>query len=116
MSQEVELFLKIVEKVSDGKVKVAASDPLNTIFHEGLQPLEFELALYSLEATLGRLIEPSFYESAIEDHLLTPIDAFLRQYLSKAVNQHPLFVTEIFKKFHQSASWENQEVNKPGHN
>ena len=116
MEREIELFLEIVKEVSDGKILAQATDPLNVIFDEGLSPIEFELALYSLEASSHREIAQEFYEGAIKDHLAKPIGSFLREYLSKESLADPLFVTKVFKRFYLSAIWQAEEDNEPGDN
>ena len=116
MTKETILFLQILNEISDGKISVEATAPLNAIFEQGLEPLDFELALYSLEASTGREIAQAFYEGTIDDHLTKPIASFLRQYLSKPVARDPLFITKVFKKFRKSAQWEHEEASEPGSN
>jgi len=116
MTKETKLFLQILKEASNGKVQVKATDPVAVIFEQGLEPIEFELALYSLEATTGRELAQAFYEGTIEDHLAKPIESFLRQYLTKPVSSDPLFITRVFKKFHKSANWEHEEASEPGNN
>lgn len=48
----------------------------------------------------------------------SPLLVQLRQprYLPNERTIDPLFVTEVFKKFYQSALWQNEEDNEPGEN
>ena len=116
MNKETDLFIQILAETSSGKVRVSATDPIGAIFEQGLEPIEFELALYSLEATTNREIKQAFYEGTVEDHLDKPITDFLREYLSKTPVRDPMFITKVLKKFHTSTKWENDEQNEPGKN
>jgi len=116
MTKETKLFLQILKEISDGRIRIEATAPLNAIFEQGLDPLDFELALYSLEATTGRKIAQAFYKGSIDQHLTKPIASFLGQYLSKALTRDPLFITKVFKRFRKSAQWEHEEASEPGRN
>ena len=116
MKTETELFLDILYEISSGKVRLKATDRVGAIFERGLGPIEFELALYSLEATTSREIVEALYAGVIEDQVDKRIDDFLSEHLSKTPVQDPMFITKVFKKFHTSAKWENEEQNEPGKN
>ena len=110
------LFLRIVKEMSDGRILLKPSDPIAELFSRGFQPLDFEQALYSLEATTGRKIKQKFYEGAIEDYLAQPIGSFLNQWLGKAESRDPLFIAKVMRKFRQSAEWKQEEATEPGKN
>ena len=116
MSKDTDLFLQILTEVSEGKLRLNPTDTIAAIFEQGLQAVEFELALYSLEATTHREIAQDFYEGAIDDHWEKSISDFLGQYLSKSRESDTMFVTKVFKKFYQSTQWHQQEQNESGSN
>lgn len=116
MSKEAQLFLQILNEISDGKIQAEPTELLAVIFDRGLEPLDFELVLYSLEATTGRKLKQAFYEGKIENYFATPIESFVRRFLSKRVSRDPLYIAKVFKKFRRSTQWEHTETAEPGNN
>jgi CRISPR/Cas system-associated endoribonuclease Cas2 len=118
MSDPVKLFLKIAELVSDGKIRLKPSSKIGELFQDPaiFGPLEYELCIYSLEATLGRQIDESFYEGDATKDLNAAISDFITQYLHDEVSSDPLFIARQFKKFAKSARWEGDEKAEPGKN
>ena len=114
----VKLFLKIVETVSKGRLRLKPRSPIKELFQDPtiFGPLEYELCLYSLEATLRRELDDSFYEGDAAKDFETTITDFIAQYLHEDVSDDPLFVARQFKKFAKSAGWEGDEKAEPGPN
>lgn len=118
MNDPAKLFLKIVETVSKGRVRLKPTSKVKELFRELpiFCPLEYELALYSLEASVQREIDDSFYEGGVEKDFEMPISDFIAKYLHEEVSSDPLFVTRQFMKFATSAGWEADEKTEPGPN
>lgn len=118
MQDPVELFLRIIDLVSDGRLRLTRDSKIGDLFQDLLifSPLDYELSLYSLEATLCRKINDSFYEGGAEKDLDTTIEDFIRQYLDRTVPDDLLFIARQFKKFAKSAQWDGEERAEPGKN
>jgi hypothetical protein len=118
MKDPVRLFLKIVQLVSDGKIRLKRTSKIGELFQDPsvFGTLEYELCLYSLEASLGREIDDSFYDGDATKDLDTTISDFIAQYLHDEISDDPLFVARQFKKFAKSAGWESDEKAEPGKN
>ena len=114
----VSLYIKIIRTVSQGRLRPKSNTRIGELFRDPtiFGPLEYELCLYSLEATLRREIDDSFYKGSVEKDFGTTIADFIAQYLHHEVSDDPLFVTRQFKKFAKSANWEGDEKARPGRN
>ncbi len=114
----VRLFLKIVEAVSGGRLRLKPNSTIGELFQDPTTfgPLEYELSLYSLEATLRRELDDSFYEGDATKDLETTITDFIALYLHDRVSDDPLFVARQFEKFAKSAGWEGDQKAEPGKN
>src|SRR5207249_8455412 len=95
----VELFLKIIETVSNGRLRLSPLSTISELFQDPavFGPLEYELCLYSLEATLRRELDDSFYKGDATKDFATTIADFVGQYLHDEVSDDPLFVTRQLK-------------------
>ena len=118
MNDPVQLFLKIIKTVSEGRLLLKRDSRIRDLFQDPtvFGPLEYEICLYSLEATLRREIDASFYKGVAEKDFETTIAGFIAQYLHDEVSDDPLFITQQFKKFAKSAGWEADERAEPGKN
>ena len=118
MKNDVKLFLKIVETVSNGRLQLRPESKISELFEdlEAFGPLQYEICLYSLEATLKREIDESFYKGSAEKDFDTTISDFVAKYLRDEVSRDPLFVTRQFIKYAKSARWEHDDNAKPGRN
>jgi hypothetical protein len=118
MNNPVQLFLKIIYTVSKGRIRPKPNSTIAELFKDVavFGPLEYELCLYSLEATLKRKIADSFYRGGVEKDFETTIEDFIARYLRAAVSKDPVFVTRQFMKFAKSAKWEGDEKTEPGKN
>jgi len=118
MNNPVQLFLKIVDTVSKGRIRLKPNSIIGEPFQDltVFGPLEYELCLYSLEATLKRKIADSFYKGGVEKDFETTIENFIAKYLRATVSKDPVFVTRQFMKFAKSTEWEGDEKAAPGKN
>ncbi len=118
MNNPVQLFLKIIATVSKGRVRLKPNSTIGELFQDltVFGPLEYELCLYSLEATLKRKIADSFYKGGVEKDFETTVEDFIAKYLRAAISKDPVFVTRQFMKFAKSAGWEGDEKAMPGKN
>ena len=118
MNDPVKLFLSIVETVTNGRLRLKPRSTIQELFQDPtvFGPLEYELSLYSLEASLKRELDDSFYEGDATKDFETTIADFVAQYLHDEVSDDPLFVAKQFKKFAKSAGWEGDEKAEPGPN
>jgi hypothetical protein len=114
----VELFLKIVKMVSKNRLRLNQNSRIADLFKDPavFGPLEYELCLYSLEASMRRKIDGSFYKGGVEKDFETTIADFIAQYLRREISDDPLFVARQFNKFAQSAKREADEQAEPGKN
>ncbi|NJL73449.1 MAG: hypothetical protein HC888_18945 [Candidatus Competibacteraceae bacterium] len=114
----VDLFVRIIKTVSEGALQPGTSTTIGELFvdPEIFGPLEFELCLYSLEATLRREIDDSFYEGDIGNIAHFTLADFAGRYLRPKVSDDPLFITRQFMKFAKSARMEHEEMAEPGGN
>ena len=95
---------------------MSPNDHVSKIFEDGLDHIEFGMALYSLEATTRREIADSFYQGTIEKDMNKTIAQFLEDYLGKRTVEDRLFITKIFQKFYKSVRWEVKGEREPGSN
>ena len=118
LDDPVELFLKIIESLSNGRLRLNPLSKIGELFEDPtiFGPLEYELCLYSLEATLRRQLDDYFYQGDATKDFETTIADFVGQYLRDEVSYDPLFVVRQFKKFARSAGWERDEKAQPGKN
>lgn len=118
MNNPVQLFLKIIHTVSKGRIRLKPNSTIGELFHDlaVFGPLEYELCLYSLEATVKRKIADSFYWRGVEKDFQTTIEDFIARYLRATVSKDPVFVTRQFMKFAKSAQWEGDEKTEHGKN
>lgn len=114
----VQTFLRIIKMVSGGRLRLKPTSTIGKLFQDPaiFGPLEYELCLYSLEATLKRELDDSFYEGDATKDLATTIADFIARYLHDEISDDPLFVARQFTKFAKSAGWEADEKSKPGKN
>lgn len=110
------LFTEILKEITDGSIHLQPHDTIGKAFEKGLMPLDFELTLYSLEATTGARLSSKFYKGSIKKNLGKTVTQFLGDYLMVPKRSDPLFVTKTFKKFAQSCKWEFEGLNEPGPN
>src|SRR5437868_7099659 len=103
-NEPVQIFLRIVKMVSGGRLRLKPTSTVSKLFEDStvFGPLEYELCLYSLEATLKRELDDSFYEGDVTKDLETTITDFIAQYLHDEVSNDSLFVARQFKKFAKS--------------
>ena len=108
----VQVFLKIIKMVSEGRLRLKPTSTISELFQDpaGFGPLEYELCLYSLAATLQHEIDNSLYE----EDLGTTIADLIARNLHFEMSDDPLFVARQFKKFAKSAGWEGDEKTEPG--
>jgi hypothetical protein len=114
----VKLFLEIVKTVSNGRLQLQPQSKIGELFQdaEAFGPLQYEMCLYCLGATLKRGIDQSFYEGGVEKDFDDTISDFVAKYLRDDVSRDPLFVTRQFMEYAKSARWEHDENAKPGRN
>ena len=104
--------------VSEGRLRLKPTSTISESFQDPTTfgPLEYELCLYRLEATLKREIDDSFYEGDATKDLETTIADLIAQYLNDEVSDVPSFVARQFKKLAKPSGWEADEKAKPGEN
>jgi hypothetical protein len=107
MMTPLELFLEIIDNVTDGYIQPSDSTPLGELFEDPIvfSPLQFEMCVSSLAATLRRHIDYDFCDGNLMRDARMTLAEFLKQYMRDWVSDDPLFVTREFTVFALRAQW-----------
>jgi hypothetical protein len=112
------LFCDIVRLITQGRVRPTADTLVEELFGDDtvFGALEFEQALYSLEASLRREMADTFYDGGIEHVFRLTLVEFFDAFLGPVTPDDPLFVAQMFDKFAHSAQLQKEADARGGVN
>lgn len=113
-----DLFCDIVRLITQDRLRPVPDTLVEELFGQEavFGALEFEQAIYSLEASLRREMTDAFYEGGLSDVLRLTLREFFDALLGPPAPDDPLFVAHMFEKFANSAQWQKEEDAKGGVN
>jgi|GEM_PF-1804658 len=103
-----ELLTAIINELSDPEFHFTTESLWADVFETGLEPLAFELAVYSLEAISRQNISQSFYEGTVDKFFDITIADLVDEYLEDEISDDPLFVMRIMAKLMESVIMDQQ--------
>jgi hypothetical protein len=91
---------------------------MGELFHDPsvFGPLDLELALYAVEATLLRQLRPESFEGCVTDMFDCTVREFFDASLDVEVSEDPLFVAQVLRQLARSAQLEAAEQAQAGVN